>query len=91
MMLSSSTSESDPLVPRSLAKTVARDMVDRSRMFLGMRMMETMNVSTPSISSSLGRSLTTKVSAESASSLNRADKQCTQSFGLALHQLTFQA
>jgi hypothetical protein len=62
MMLSSSTSESSTQIHRSFAKTVARDMVDRSRMFLGMRTMETMNVSTQSISSSLGKLSTTKVS-----------------------------
>jgi hypothetical protein len=62
MMLSSSTSESSTQIHRSFAKPVARDMVDRSRMFLGMRTMETMNVSTQSTLSSLGRLSTTKVS-----------------------------
>jgi hypothetical protein len=61
MMLSFSTSEfQHPF--RYFAKPVVRDMVDKSRMFLGMRMMETMNVSTQSISSSLGKLSTTKVS-----------------------------
>ena len=63
MMLSSSTSESQTQPSRSLAKTVAPVMVDRSRTFLGMKTMETMNVSTPSISSSPDRLSMTKVSA----------------------------
>ena len=62
MMLSSSISESSTQILRSFAETVARVMVDRSRMSLVMRTMETMNVSTPSISSSLDRLSTTKVS-----------------------------
>jgi hypothetical protein len=65
MMLSSSTSESSTQILLSFAKTVARAMVDKSRMFLVMRTMETMNVSTQSTSSSLGRLSTTKVSSTS--------------------------
>jgi hypothetical protein len=62
MMLSSSTSESSTQILLSFAKPVARAMVDRSRMFLGMRTMGTMSVSTQSTLSSLGRLSTTKVS-----------------------------
>jgi hypothetical protein len=62
MMLSSSTSEFDTQIHRIIAKVVARDMVDRSKMSLGMRMMETMSVSTQSISSSLGKLSTIRVS-----------------------------
>lgn len=62
MMLFSSTSESNTQILLSFAKTEARAMVDKSRMFLVMRTMETMNVSTQSTLSSLGRSSTTKVS-----------------------------
>ena len=73
MTLCFSTSEFDT-PPRISSKTVARDMVDRSRMCLEMRMMEMMNVSTPLISSSLGRLSTTKVSADYKSSRNHADQ-----------------
>jgi hypothetical protein len=62
MMLFFSTSESNTQILLSFAKPVARDMVDKSRMFLVMRTMETMNVSTQSTLSSLGRLSTTKVS-----------------------------
>jgi hypothetical protein len=74
MMLCFSTSGSDILIPRSLAETVARDMVDRSRMFLGMKMMEMMNAFTQSISSSPGKLSTTRVSANSPSSRDHADQ-----------------
>lgn len=74
MTLCSSTSESDTQSSRIFSKTVARDMEDRSRMSLEMRMMGMMNVSTPLISSSLGKLSTTKVSAVNESSRNPADQ-----------------
>jgi hypothetical protein len=89
MMLSSSTSESSTQILRSFAKTVARAMVDKSRMFLGMRTMETMNVSTQSTLSSLGRLSTTKVSSAFRQVETMLINSVRNSSEVLLHQLTF--